>query len=153
VKCPSCGYLESKVVDSRPTDEGKSIRRRRECLECGARFTTFETLESYPILVIKKNGTREAFDRNKIMNGLVKACQKRPVAMDQLEKVVSDIESELQNSLNHEIQSQKIGEMIMDKLKKIDEVAYVRFTSVYREFKDLDTFMRELAALKSETRK
>ncbi len=153
MKCPSCGYLESKVVDSRPTDEGKSIRRRRECLECGARFTTFETLESYPILVIKKNGTREAFDRNKIMNGLVKACQKRPVAMDQLEKVVSDIESELQNSLNHEIQSQKIGEMIMDKLKKIDEVAYVRFTSVYREFKDLDTFMRELAALKSETRK
>ncbi len=153
MKCPSCGYLESKVVDSRPTDEGKSIRRRRECLECGARFTTFETLESYPILVIKKNGTREAFDRNKIMNGLVKACQKRPVAMDQLEKVVSDIESELQNSLNHEIQSQKIGEMIMDKLKKIDEVAYVRFASVYREFKDLDTFMRELAALKSETRK
>ena len=151
-KCPSCGYLESKVIDSRPTDEGRSIRRRRECLECGARFTTFETLESYPILVIKKNGTREAFDRTKIMNGLIKACQKRPVTMEQLEKVVSDIENELQNSLNHEIQSQKIGEMIMDKLKKIDEVAYVRFASVYREFKDLDTFMRELAALKNENR-
>ena len=152
MKCPSCGYLESKVIDSRPTDEGRSIRRRRECLECGARFTTFETLESYPILVIKKNGTREAFDRTKIMNGLIKACQKRPVTMEQLEKVVSDIENELQNSLNHEIQSQKIGEMIMDKLKKIDEVAYVRFASVYREFKDLDTFMRELAALKNEKR-
>lgn len=152
MKCPSCGYLESKVIDSRPTDEGRSIRRRRECLECGARFTTFETLESYPILVIKKNGTREAFDRTKIMNGLIKACQKRPVTMEQLEKVVSDIENELQNSLNHEIQSQKIGEMIMDKLKKIDEVAYVRFASVYREFKDLDTFMRELAALKNENR-
>ena len=141
-----------KVIDSRPTDEGRSIRRRRECLECGARFTTFETLESYPILVIKKNGTREAFDRTKIMNGLIKACQKRPVTMEQLEKVVSDIENELQNSLNHEIQSQKIGEMIIDKLKKIDEVAYVRFASVYREFKDLDTFMRELAALKNENR-
>jgi transcriptional repressor NrdR len=152
MKCPSCGYLESKVIDSRPTDEGRSIRRRRECLECGARFTTFETLESYPILVIKKNGTREAFDRTKIMNGLIKACQKRPVTMEQLEKVVSDIENELQNSLNHEIQSQKIGEMIIDKLKKIDEVAYVRFASVYREFKDLDTFMRELAALKNENR-
>ncbi len=152
MKCPSCGYLESKVIDSRPTDEGRSIRRRRECLECGARFTTFETLESYPILVIKKNGTREAFDRTKIMNGLIKACQKRPVTMEQLEKVVSDIENELQNSLNHEIQSQKIGEMIMDKLKKIDEVAYVRFASVYREFKDLDTFMRELAALKNENK-
>ena len=152
MKCPSCGYLESKVIDSRPTDEGRSIRRRRECLECGARFTTFETLESYPILVIKKNGTREAFDRTKIMNGLIKACQKRPVTMEQLEKVVSDIENERQNSLNHEIQSQKIGEMIMDKLKKIDEVAYVRFASVYREFKDLDTFMRELAALKNENR-
>ena len=152
MKCPSCGYLESKVIDSRPTDEGRSIRRRRECLECGARFTTFETLESYPILVIKKNGTREAFDRTKIMNGLIKACQKRPVTMEHLEKVVSDIENELQNSLNHEIQSQKIGEMIMDKLKKIDEVAYVRFASVYREFKDLDTFMRELAALKNEKR-
>lgn len=152
MKCPSCGYLESKVIDSRPTDEGRSIRRRRECLECGARFTTFETLESYPILVIKKNGTREAFDRTKIMNGLIKACQKRPVTMEQLEKVVNDIENELQNSLNHEIQSQKIGEMIIDKLKKIDEVAYVRFASVYREFKDLDTFMRELAALKNENR-
>jgi len=152
MKCPSCGYLESKVIDSRPTDEGRSIRRRRECLECGARFTTFETLESYPILVIKKNGTREAFDRTKIMNGLIKACQKRPVTMEQLEKVVNDIENELQNSLNHEIQSQKIGEMIIDKLKKIDEVAYVRFASVYREFKDLDTFMRELAALKNENK-
>ena len=152
MKCPSCGYLESKVIDSRPTEEGRSIRRRRECLECGARFTTFETLESYPILVIKKNGTREAFDRTKIMNGLIKACQKRPVTMEQLEKVVSDIENELQNSLNHEIQSQKIGEMIIEKLKKIDEVAYVRFASVYREFKDLDTFMRELAALKNESK-
>ena len=141
MKCPSCGYLESKVIDSRPTDEGRSIRRRRECLECGARFTTFETLESYPILVIKKNGTREAFDRTKIMNGLIKACQKRPVTMEQLEKVVSDIENELQNSLNHEIQSQKIGEMIMDKLKKIDEVAYVRFASVYRGFSDVNQFI------------
>ena len=144
MKCPFCGYEESKVIDSRPTDEGERIRRRRECLKCGKRFTTYEIIESVPILVIKKDKSREVFDRNKLLNGMMRACEKRPVAMDTLEKAVDEIEATLQNSLDREVTSVKIGELAMESLKKIDEVAYVRFASVYREFKDASTFMDEL---------
>lgn len=136
MKCPFCGYEESKVIDSRPTDEGERIRRRRECLKCGKRFTTYEIIESVPILVIKKDKSREAFDRNKLLNGMMRACEKRPVAMDTLEKAVDEIEATLQNSLDREVTSMRIGELAMDKLKDIDEVAYVRFASVYRHFRD-----------------
>ena len=145
MKCPNCGFADSKVIDSRPIEEGNSIRRRRECLACQKRFTTFETLESVQILVIKKDGSRELFDRSKMLSGIMKACQKRPVTG---EEIANEIESELQNALVHEISSRNIGEMIMDKLKLRDEVAYVRFASVYREFKDLDTFLAELNELK-----
>ena len=147
MKCPYCGYLESKVVDSRPTDEGSCIRRRRECLSCGRRFTTYETVESVPLVVIKKDGSRQAFNRNKMLSGLVKACEKRPVALSQLEDACSEIEAQLSNSLEREIQSAQIGELVMEHLKKIDEVAYVRFASVYRQFKDIGTFMEELSKL------
>ena len=145
MKCPNCGFPDSKVIDSRPVEEGNSIRRRRECLACQKRFTTFETLESVQIVVVKKDGTRELFDRSKMLSGIMKACQKRPVNG---EEIANEIESELQNALVHEISSRNIGEMIMDKLKLRDEVAYVRFASVYREFKDLDTFLAELNELK-----
>ena len=148
-KCPFCAYLESKVVDSRPTDEGSSIRRRRECLNCGKRFTTYETVESIPLVVVKKDGTREAFDKNKVLNGLVKACEKRPVPIVVLEKAVGDIEQQLLNLLNREVKSEYIGELVMEQLKEIDEVAYVRFASVYRQFKDINTFMDELNKLLS----
>ena len=147
MKCPFCGYEESKVIDSRPTDEGERIRRRRECLKCGKRFTTYEIIESVPILVIKKDKSREAFDRNKLLNGMMRACEKRPVAMDTLEKAVDEIEATLQNSLDREVTSMRIGELAMDKLKDIDEVAYVRFASVYRHFRDINAFMAELSAL------
>jgi len=147
MKCPFCGYPESKVVDSRPTDEFNSIRRRRECLSCTKRFTTYETVESLPLVVIKKDGGRETFDRSKILNGLVKACEKRPVPIAVLEKTASDIEQHLLNSLNREVKAEYIGELVMDKLKEIDEVAYVRFASVYRQFKDINTFMSELSKL------
>lgn len=147
MRCPFCGYPESKVVDSRPTDESSSIRRRRECLSCGKRFTTYETVESLPLVVVKKDGGRETFDRNKILNGLVKACEKRPVPIAVLEKAASDIEQQLLNSLNREVKTEYIGELVMDKLKDIDEVAYVRFASVYRQFKDINTFMSELSKL------
>ena len=147
MKCPFCGYEESKVIDSRPTDEGERIRRRRECLKCGKRFTTYEIIESVPILVIKKDKSREAFDRNKLLNGMMRACEKRPVAMDTLEKAVDDIEATLQNSLDREVTSMRIGELAMDKLKDIDEVAYVRFASVYRHFRDINAFMDELSVL------
>ncbi|MBQ2865400.1 MAG: transcriptional repressor NrdR [Clostridia bacterium] len=147
MRCPFCGYPESKVVDSRPTDESSSIRRRRECLSCGKRFTTYETVESLPLVVVKKDGGRETFDRNKILNGLVKACEKRPVPIAVLEKAASDIEQQLLNSLNREVKTDYIGELVMDKLKDIDEVAYVRFASVYRQFKDINTFMSELSKL------
>ena len=147
MKCPYCGYLESKVVDSRPTDEGSCIRRRRECLSCGRRFTTYETVESVPLVVIKKDGSRQAFNRNKMLSGLVKACEKRPVALSQLEDACSEIEAQLSNSLEREIQSAQIGELVMEHLKKIDEVAYVRFASVYRQFKDIGTFMEEMSKL------
>jgi transcriptional repressor NrdR len=146
MKCPSCGYPDSKVIDSRPVSDGSSIRRRRECLSCAKRFTTFEVVESVQIVVIKKDGSKELFDRNKLLSGILKACQKRPV---NAEEIVAEIEAELQNSLRLEVTSRELGEMVMDKLKARDEVAYVRFASVYREFKDLDTFLKELNKLKT----
>lgn len=145
MKCPFCGFEESKVIDSRPTDEGERIRRRRECIKCGKRFTTYEIIESVPILVIKKDKSREVFDRNKLLGGMMRACEKRQVTMETLEKAVDDIESNLQNSLDREVTSIHIGELAMDKLKEIDEVAYVRFASVYRHFKDINAFMDELS--------
>ena len=145
MKCPACGCSESKVIDSRPIEEGNSIRRRRECLGCQKRFTTFEIIETVQIFVTKKNGSKELFDRNKLLGGLLKACQKRPV---NAEEIVNEIETELQNSLSNEITTTEIGELVMDKLKKVDEVAYVRFASVYREFKDIDTFLAELKQLR-----
>lgn len=147
MKCPFCNYEESKVIDSRPTDEGQRIRRRRECLECGKRFTTYEIIESLPIIVIKKDKSRESFNRDKLMTGLLRACEKRPVSIDQLDNMIDEIETIIQNSLDREVSSEKIGELVMDKLKSIDEVAYVRFASVYRQFKDINTFMTELNKL------
>ena len=148
MKGPACGYPDSKVIDSRPVSEGVSIRRRRECLVCKKRFTTFEMVESVQIVVVKKNGSKELFDRNKLLSGVMKACQKRPVSA---EDVVAEIETDLQNSLRFEVTSSEIGELVMHKLKAQDDVAYVRFASVYREFKDLDTFLAELTELKHET--
>lgn len=148
MKCPACGYGDSKVIDSRPVPEGNSIRRRRECLSCQKRFTTFEVIETLQIVVVKKDNTKELFDRNKLLSGIMKACQKRPV---DAEAIVNEIESELQNSLTQEISTKQIGELVMRKLKEKDDVAYVRFASVYREFKDLDTFLAELKELKKET--
>lgn len=147
MKCPFCGFLESKVVDSRPTDEGASIRRRRECTSCGQRFTTYERREEIPLMVVKKNGASQVFDRNKILNGLIKSCEKRPVTLQQMEEIVNDIEKVLQNKMVREVSSHEIGEMIMSRLKDIDEVSYVRFASVYRQFRDLESFMRELENL------
>ena len=147
MKCPCCAFLESKVVDSRPADEGASIRRRRECLSCHKRFTTYETMESLPLIVIKKDGSRQSFDRNKVMSGLIRACEKRPVAYQALEGMVSEIEQVLQNQMEREIRSAEIGELVMERLKRLDEVAYVRFASVYRQFKDINTFMTELNKL------
>lgn len=150
MKCPYCGYSESKVIDSRPTDEGELIRRRRECLNCAKRFTTYEVIETVPVVVVKKDKSREAFDRNKLLNGLLRACEKRPVPLETLERIVDEIETLLQNSLDREVPSTLIGTYAMDKLKKVDEVAYVRFASVYREFKDINTFMDELNKIKAE---
>lgn len=147
MKCPACGNPESKVLDSRPVNDGTSIRRRRECLACAKRFTTFETIESVTLVVVKKDKTREAFDRNKLLNGLVRACEKRPVTMKQLETAVSDIEQQLQATMKNEVSSTEIGELVMEKLKGLDEVAYVRFASVYRQFKDITTFRDELNKL------
>ncbi|WP_251317097.1 transcriptional regulator NrdR [Flintibacter muris] len=147
MKCPYCGFLESKVVDSRPADEGASIRRRRECLSCHKRFTTYETMESLPLMVIKKDGSRQSFDRGKVLGGLIRACEKRPVPYQTMEGLVVEIEQVLQNQMDREISSAQIGELVMERLKKLDEVAYVRFASVYREFKDIDTFMAELNQL------
>ena len=142
MKCPFCSHMESKVVDSRPADEGCSIRRRRECLSCHKRFTTYETMESLPLMVIKKDGSRQSFDRNKVLSGLIRACEKRPVHFSTLEEIVNEIELTLQNELEREVSSAEIGELVMERLKKVDEVAYVRFASVYRQFKDINTFMR-----------
>jgi transcriptional repressor NrdR len=150
MKCPFCACSESKVIDSRPTDEGERIRRRRECIACGKRFTTYEIIETVPIIVVKKDKSREAFDRVKLFNGMLRACEKRPVSIAQIESVVTEIEQELQNSLDREVTSVRIGEMAMEKLKGLDEVAYVRFASVYRQFKDINTFMEELAKLLGE---
>ena len=150
MKCPYCGFKESKVVDSRPAEEGNSIRRRRECLSCSKRFTTYETVESLPMVVVKRDGSRQTVDRRKLVNGMLRACEKRPVSVAQLEKLGEEIEQELQNSLEREISTEHVGELVMDKLKGVDEVAYVRFASVYRQFKDINTFMRELNKLLDE---
>jgi len=150
MKCPYCGYEESKVIDSRPADEGERIRRRRECLKCGKRFTTHEVIETVPIIVVKRDKSREVFDRNKLTAGLLRACEKRPVSIDQIEKMVDNIESQLQQSLDREVTSMAIGELTMEQLKNVDEVAYVRFASVYRQFKDINTFMDELNKLLQE---
>ncbi|MDD7793641.1 transcriptional regulator NrdR [Clostridium sp. 'White wine YQ'] len=147
MRCPYCSYEESKVVDSRSTDDFAAIRRRRECLSCGKRYTTYEKLEDIPILVIKKDQSRENFNKDKIINGLIKACQKRPVSRAQIEEIASDIEKAISNKMISEIKSDLIGEMIMDRLKDIDEVAYVRFASVYRQFKDINTFLQEIERL------
>jgi transcriptional repressor NrdR len=150
MKCPFCGYLESKVIDSRPAEEGTTIRRRRECLSCQKRFTTYEIIERMPLIVIKRDGSRQSFDKSKLINGMVRACEKRPVALAQLEKIADDIEQELQGSLEREVSTAEIGEMVMARLKDVDEVAYVRFASVYRSFKDINTFMNELTKILSE---
>lgn len=147
MKCPYCGYSESKVVDSRPTEEEAAIRRRRECEKCARRFTTYEKVEEMPLIIVKKDGSREVYQRSKILNGLLRACQKRPVSITQIEGIVDEIEKELYNSMEKEIDSKKIGEMVMVRLKKIDDVAYVRFASVYRQFKDINTFLEELNKL------
>ena len=150
MKCPYCGHLDSKVVDSRPAEDGTSIRRRRECLECHKRFTTFEIMESLPGMVVKKDGSRQSFDRSKVLGGMLRACEKRPVSFSTLEKIAEEIEQTLQNEMDREVPSAKIGEMVMDRLKGVDEVAYVRFASVYRQFKDISTFMSELNKLLQE---
>ena len=147
MKCPYCSYPESKVVDSRPADEGASIRRRRECLACHKRFTTYETMETLPLMVVKKDGSRQSFDRNKVLGGLIRACEKRPVPYHALEELVGEIEQVLQNQMDREVPSAQIGELVMERLKKLDEVAYVRFASVYRQFKDINTLMHELNKL------
>ena len=150
MKCMYCGYTESKVIDSRSTDEGRTIRRRRECMQCGKRFTTYETIETTPVLVVKNGGNRQAFDPNKIKNGIIKACEKRPVSMYTIEKLVEDIKKQIYNSLEQEITSKQIGEMVMEGLRQIDEVAYVRYASVYRSFTDISSFMSELETLMQE---
>ena len=147
MRCLFCGHLESKVIDSRSTEEGTTIRRRRECLECGKRFTTYEKIETIPIIVVKKDGLRESFDREKVLNGILRACEKRPVTLSDIEKLIDDIESKLYNMLEREVTSEKIGEMVMERLKNLDDIAYVRFASVYRQFKDINSFMDELAKI------
>ena len=150
MKCPFCGYNDSKVIDSRPAEDGNTIRRRRECLDCQKRFTTYEIIERMPLIVIKRDGSRQSFDRVKIVNGLVRACEKRPVSMAQIENVSDEVEQELRGRLESEVSSERIGEMVMARLKNLDEVAYVRFASVYRSFKDIETFMEELSKILNE---
>lgn len=150
MKCMYCGCTESKVIDSRSTDEDRAIRRRRECMQCGRRFTTYETIEMTPVLVVKNGGNRQTFDAGKVKNGIIKACEKRPVPMSKIDKLVEDIKKQVYNSLEQEISSKRIGEMVMDGLKKIDEVAYVRYASVYRQFTDISSFMHELESLMKE---
>ena len=151
MKCPFCGGTDSKVLDSRNSEESNSIRRRRECLACNKRFTTFEAIESLPILVVKSDGTRQTFDENKLMRGILRACEKRPISMAQIERVVSDIQKTIQNSLDQEISSKDLGELVMDRLKVLDDVAYVRFASVYRKFADLTQFIDFLEDFKKNT--
>lgn len=150
MKCPFCAHLEDKVIDSRPTDEGSAIRRRRECLNCSKRFTTYEKIENITFMVIKKDKSRAVFDRAKVMNGIIKACEKRPVSMSDIEKIVEEIENYVYSSQKKEISTHEIGEMIMTRLKDLDDVAYVRFASVYRQFKDINTFMDEVKKLMRE---
>lgn len=150
MKCPKCGYPESKVVDSRPTDDGQRIRRRRECMICQQRFTTYEAIESQPLVIIKRDRSRQVFDRNKLLSGMLRACEKRPVDLETLERAIDDIETKLQNSLEREITSVEIGEMALEKLRDIDEIAYVRFASVYRDFKDIESFSDALNTLKKK---
>jgi transcriptional repressor NrdR len=147
MKCPFCDFQDSKVVDSRPAEEGSAIRRRRECVSCGKRFTTYEKVENLPIIVIKKGNMREQFDRDKIMNGIVRACEKRPVTTEEMIAMVDAVESNILNSMDREVTSAKIGEMVMQELKETDEVAYVRFASVYRQFTDINTFISEIEKL------
>ncbi|MBP3284055.1 MAG: transcriptional repressor NrdR [Clostridia bacterium] len=153
MKCPFCYVPESKVIDSRPSDNGASIRRRRECVSCGRKFTTYERVEEIPIMVIKKDGSRQAFDRMKITNGIMRACEKRPVTMDQIEEKVNQVEAKVYNKLSKEISTTEIGEFVMDALKELDDVAYVRFASVYRQFKDLNSFLEELHGLLEKNEK
>ncbi|HZG57727.1 transcriptional regulator NrdR [Paenibacillus sp.] len=147
MKCPYCDYQHTKVLDSRPVNENKSIRRRRECEKCTRRFTTFETVEETPLMVVKKDGSREEFNRDKLLRGLIRACEKRPVSVERLESIVDEVERELRQTANTEIESRDIGELLMAQLHQVDEVAYVRFASVYRQFKDIDMFMKELSTL------
>ncbi|MBR3920202.1 MAG: transcriptional repressor NrdR [Clostridia bacterium] len=152
MKCPYCGHMEDKVIDSRPTEEGSAIRRRRECIKCNSRFTTYEKIEDTPLMVVKKDGTRQVYDRNKVVNCVMKACGKRPVSLQQAENLAMDVEQQLMNTVKREVNSSEIGEMIMKHLKELDEVAYVRFASVYKQFKDVDTFMAELSKIISENK-
>lgn len=147
LRCPFCGFFDTKVLDTRSAEDGNYIRRRRECGECLKRFTTYEKIEDVPMVVIKKDGSRQVFDSNKILNGLIKSCEKRPVPLKELERITTEIERELRNDMEREISSTQIGELVMDKLKSVDEVAYVRFASVYREFKDISTFIEEIESL------
>ena len=147
MKCMYCGCEDSKVIDSRSTDDGRSIRRRRECVQCGKRFTTFETIEISPFLIVKRDGTRQLYDRSKLKNGILRSCEKRPISMAQIDKIVDNIEKTLYNSLEEEVTSQKIGDLVMDELKQLDEVAYIRFAAVYRQFKDSATFFEEMKKL------
>jgi transcriptional repressor NrdR len=147
MKCPYCFYPESKVMDSRPTDDGQRIRRRRECLNCQKRFTTYEAIETQPVIIIKRDKSRQVFDRNKLLSGMLRACEKRPVSLDTLEKAIDEMENQLQNSFDREVTSVSVGEMALEKLRKIDEIAYVRFASVYRDFKDIHSFLDELNQL------
>lgn len=153
MKCPYCLYPESKVIDSRPADDGQRIRRRRECLCCKKRFTTYEAIESQPVIIIKRDKSRQVFDRNKLLSGMLRACEKRPVSLETLEKAIDEIESQLQNSLEREVTSVTVGEMALEKLRQIDEIAYVRFASVYRDFKDIGSFLEELNNLVSSGKK
>jgi transcriptional repressor NrdR len=150
MKCPYCGFIDDKVIDSRPTDEGTAIRRRRECSKCVRRFTTYEKVESIPLMVVKKDSTREPFNRDKLMTGLLRACEKRPVSISDLEKLIDEVEMQIQNSLQREVSTTDIGEMIMERLKGLDDVAYVRFASVYRQFRDINSFIKELDKLLKE---
>ena len=157
MKCMFCGCEDSKVIDSRPTDDGKSIRRRRECMSCGRRFTTFETIEVLPFLVVKRDGTRQTYDKNKVKSGIIRSCYKRPISMAQIDKIVENIEKQLYNSLEQEIDSSVIGDLVMKELKELDEVAYIRFAAVYREFKDSASFFEEMSKIfntgRSKTKK
>ena len=153
MRCPFCSFLETKVTDSRATDEGSTIRRRRECQQCGKRFTTYEMVEELPLMVIKKGGRREQFDRNKLVNGVLRACEKRPVPVDVIEDLISKVEREMRNTFDKEVTTERLGETVMHYLKDIDQVAYVRFASVYRQFADIDNFMHELEILMKHVQK